>query len=63
MILTKNIIKVSLENLENEYNTCRKEIDIIKELKVLLLKYEMTNNYKIIDLAISKLLVLYLIQN
>lgn len=62
MILTKSIVKEVIHNLESEYLLNKDKDTLIRELKVLLLKYEMYPNmiYDILDDAIVKLLLLYL---
>lgn len=62
MILTKGVVKIILSKLEQEYELNKTEEDLLKDLKVLLLKYEMNFDllYDVIDDAIVKLLLLSL---
>ena len=62
MILTKSVVKIILSKLEQEYELNKTEEDLLKDLKVLLLKYEMNSDllYDVIDDAIVKLLLLSL---
>lgn len=62
MILTKGVVKIILSKLEQEYELNKTEEDLLKDLKVLLLKYEMNSDllYDVIDDAIVKLLLLSL---
>ena len=62
MILTKGVVKIILSKLEQEYELNKTEEDLLKDLKVLLLKYEMNSDllYDAIDDAIVKLLLLSL---
>ena len=62
MILTKGVVKIILSKLEQEYELNKSEEDLLKDLKVLLLKYEMNSDllYDVIDDAIVKLLLLSL---
>ena len=62
MILTKGVVKIILSKLEQEYKLNKTEEDLLKDLKVLLLKYEMNSDllYDVIDDAIVKLLLLSL---
>ena len=62
MILTKSVVKIILSKLEQEYELNKSEEDLLKDLKVLLLKYEMNSDllYDVIDDAIVKLLLLSL---
>lgn len=59
MILTKGVVKIILSKLEQEYELNKTEEDLLKDLKVLLLKYEMNSDllYDVIDAAIVKLLL------